>query len=185
MKFALYQVSIHRYSKEFSLCWARHTQMMYYVSKKKMHKILCWVVWGSITTNQWLHSPIYKLLFSTCNQCYVALSKWFNWRLNKEHGSRFGTYLECLLNYKVTWSHGMFLPHYTHTQKNCKNVQKYEQHGTSRNLNKEECGWRRTGRSQQNIQMVQDAIDNDQTISARCNGTWLPSTTFNRITICH
>ena len=47
------------------------------------------------------------------------------------------------------------VPH-THTQ--WKNVQRYEQHGTSLNLNKEVCGWRRTGRSQQNIQTVQDAL---------------------------
>ena len=63
-----------------------------------------------------------------------------------------------------------------------KNVQKYELKGTSPNLNKEASGRPRTGRSQQNIQLVRDAIEEDPTVSARRNGTGLPSATFNRIT---
>lgn len=65
-----------------------------------------------------------------------------------------------------------------------KNVNKYKATGTSRNLNKEASGRRRTGRSAANIQAVRNVLDQRAggRISARRNGLGLPPATFNRIT---
>lgn len=70
------------------------------------------------------------------------------------------------------------------------NVRKYDQTGTSRNLNKERSGRPRTGRSAANIEAVRNRLEQQrhagegraQTISCRRNGLGLPSATFNRIT---
>ena len=63
-----------------------------------------------------------------------------------------------------------------------KNVQKYLNHGTSLNRNSSSCGWKRTGRSQENIDVVQEElINNPDGISCRRNNSGLPSATFNRI----
>lgn len=70
-----------------------------------------------------------------------------------------------------------------------KNVQKYRMSGTSRNLNKERSGRRRTARTAANIEAVRNHLeehhageDREQTISSRRNGLGLSSSTFNRIT---
>ena len=66
-----------------------------------------------------------------------------------------------------------------------RNVQKYNQHGTSHNLNKGRTGRRQTARTEENIQAVRDLINDNQPdgeiISARRNGLGLSSATFNRI----
>lgn len=67
-----------------------------------------------------------------------------------------------------------------------KNVRKYTVSGTSCNLNKGRSGRRRTGRCQENVQAVFEALENQKDgaprISARRNGLGLTSATFNRIT---
>lgn len=65
------------------------------------------------------------------------------------------------------------------------NVRKYRNTGTSQNLNKGHSGHRRTGRSPQNIQAVQEALQQQQDgrrISSRRNGLGMAQSTFNRIT---
>ena len=63
-----------------------------------------------------------------------------------------------------------------------KNVQKYLNRGTSLNRNSSSCGRKRTGRSQENIDVVQEElINNPDSISCRRNNSGLPSATFNRI----
>ena len=66
----------------------------------------------------------------------------------------------------------------------CKNVNKYEATGTSRNLNKEGSGLRRTGRSAANIAAVRNLLGQHEGlgISSCRNGLHLPHATFNRIT---
>ncbi len=67
-----------------------------------------------------------------------------------------------------------------------KNVHKYSESGTSRNLNKNRSGRRRTARTNDNIEAVRNVIQNQQQIhqlvTARRNGLGLSSATFNRIT---
>lgn len=63
-----------------------------------------------------------------------------------------------------------------------KNVRKYEEHGTSLNRNKGHSGHRRTGRSEEHINVVREAIEGNPTLSTRRNDTGLPRATFNRIT---
>ena len=63
-----------------------------------------------------------------------------------------------------------------------RNANKYQNEGTSKNLNKGRSGRRRTGRSQHNINLVRRAINRNGQISARRNTVGLPSATFNRIT---
>lgn len=67
------------------------------------------------------------------------------------------------------------------------NVHKYEATGTSLNLNRGHSGRPRTGRSAENIQAVQNALQQQHQvhgprISSRRNGLGLPQSTFNRIT---
>ena len=65
-----------------------------------------------------------------------------------------------------------------------KNVTKYGRTGTSFNLNRGRSGRQRTGRSQVNIEAVQNALEDRQNhgqISCRRNGLGLQSATFNRI----
>ena len=63
-----------------------------------------------------------------------------------------------------------------------KNVRKYGEHGTSLNRNEHNSGRRRTGRTVQDINAVQEAIGQNPTgISCRRNGLGLPSACFNRI----
>ena len=63
-----------------------------------------------------------------------------------------------------------------------KNVRKYGEHGTSLNRNEHNSGRRRTGRTVQNINAVQEALEQNPTgISCRRNGLGLPSACFNRI----
>ena len=63
-----------------------------------------------------------------------------------------------------------------------KNVQKYLNHGTSLNRNLSSCRRKRTGRSQENIDIVQEElINNPDGISCQRNNSGLPSATFNHI----
>ena len=57
-----------------------------------------------------------------------------------------------------------------------KNVRKYGEHGTRLNRNEHNSGRRRTGRTVQNINAVQEALGQNPTgISCRRNGLGLPS----------
>ena len=61
-----------------------------------------------------------------------------------------------------------------------RNVQKYSERGTSLNINSGRSGRPRTGRSQQNIDRVQQLlIDNPRGVSGRRNGLGLPQATFS------
>ena len=63
-----------------------------------------------------------------------------------------------------------------------KNVNKYLENATSLNMNKGRSGRKRTGRCQENVDMVQEALENiPRGISCRKNGLNLPSATFNSI----
>lgn len=63
-----------------------------------------------------------------------------------------------------------------------RNIIKYETHATSLNRNPNNSGRRRTGRSQENIDEVQEALENNpKEITCRENGLGLTSATFNRI----
>ncbi|CAH1786147.1 unnamed protein product, partial [Owenia fusiformis] len=64
-----------------------------------------------------------------------------------------------------------------------RNVRKYQEAGTSLNLNKGNSGRRRTGRSEENVERVRTRLhENPRDTSARRNGIGLPQATFNRIT---
>ena len=64
-----------------------------------------------------------------------------------------------------------------------KNVNKYKAYGTSRNRNKEASGHPRTARSQANVQLVTQALQQDPNASARRNNVPnLSKSSFNRIT---
>ena len=61
-------------------------------------------------------------------------------------------------------------------------VKKYENHATSLNLNAKNSGRPRTGRSDDNIDLVQTELENNPDgVSCRKNGVGLPPATFNRI----
>ena len=63
-----------------------------------------------------------------------------------------------------------------------RNVNKYLQHATSQNRNREASGRKRTGRSNDNIDRVQEALENNpKGIACRRNGLGLSPSTFNRI----
>jgi hypothetical protein len=63
-----------------------------------------------------------------------------------------------------------------------RNVIKYRQHATSQNRNSKNSGRRRTGRSNENIDRVQEALEeNPRGIVCRRNGLGLTRATFNRI----
>ena len=68
------------------------------------------------------------------------------------------------------------------------NVRKYDDEGTSLNLNKGRSGRRRPARTDQNIQRVQDLLGQQQ-VSCRKNTLGLSKLTFNRIVksdfLCH
>ena len=62
------------------------------------------------------------------------------------------------------------------------NVKKYLHHGTSQNHQEKHSGRRRTGRSQENVDVVQAALENNPTgLTCQVNTVDLPSATFNRI----
>ena len=64
-----------------------------------------------------------------------------------------------------------------------RNVQKYQNEGTSKNLNKERSGRRRTARSQQNVQQMRQLLAQQPNgLSCRRNPTGLSKTSFNEIT---
>lgn len=64
-----------------------------------------------------------------------------------------------------------------------KNVEKYEEHGTSQNRNKGHSGRRITVRTPENIQAVRERLENNPTgVSSRRNGLGLTKSSFNRIT---
>ena len=63
-----------------------------------------------------------------------------------------------------------------------KNVKKYGEHGTSLNRNTGRSGRPRTGRSQENIELVREAVEINPRISSRRNGSGIPHSTFNNIT---
>ena len=55
------------------------------------------------------------------------------------------------------------------------NVKKYEEHGTSLNRYKENAGRKRTGRSDENIDAVHEALQNNpEGLTCRVNGLGLP-----------
>ena len=63
-----------------------------------------------------------------------------------------------------------------------KNVRKYLDNGFSLNLNEPRSGRRSTGRSNENINAVREALKNNpEGIYCRVNELRLPSATFNRI----
>ena len=62
-----------------------------------------------------------------------------------------------------------------------KNVIKYKTEGSSLNLNKDRSGRRRTGRTKENINLLQENLVEDPRISARKNGLNISKSTFNRI----
>ena len=62
------------------------------------------------------------------------------------------------------------------------NVKKYTHHGTSLNRQEKNSGRKRTGRSPENIDAVQTALQNNPSgLSCRVNTLGLPSATFNRL----
>ena len=64
----------------------------------------------------------------------------------------------------------------------CRNFTKYNQHGTSLNRNAVRSGRPKSGRSNENIDRVQEALeDNPDNIACRQNGLGLSKSTFNRI----
>ena len=63
-----------------------------------------------------------------------------------------------------------------------RNVKKYLDHSMSLNLCPKKSVRRKTGRSQENIDLVQEALaENPTTITSRVNGLGLPKSTFQRI----
>ena len=62
-----------------------------------------------------------------------------------------------------------------------KNVKKYQENGTSLNLNKGHSGRRITARTPQNIQVVRDALNANPNVSTRRNGVPVSRRTFQRI----
>ena len=62
------------------------------------------------------------------------------------------------------------------------NVKRYLHHGTIQNRQEKHSGRRRTGRSQENVDAVQAALENNPSgLTCRVNTVDLPSGTFNRI----
>lgn len=61
------------------------------------------------------------------------------------------------------------------------NVRKFSNNGTVKNMHKERCGRRRTGRSVGNVNTVRNLLEQNPRISCRKNTSGLPSATFNRI----
>ncbi|KAF2349753.1 Protein of unknown function DUF4817 [Trinorchestia longiramus] len=60
-------------------------------------------------------------------------------------------------------------------------VTRYRTEGTSLNLNKVRSGRKRTGRSEENVRIVQGALTENPQISARKSGLDITKSTFNRI----
>lgn len=61
------------------------------------------------------------------------------------------------------------------------NVRKFSRTGTVRNIHKERCGRRRTGRSAANINVVRNVLQQNPSVTCRKNPTNIPRATFNRI----
>ena len=62
-----------------------------------------------------------------------------------------------------------------------KTVQKFNEHGTTLNRNKGNSGRKRTARTQENVEMVQNVIDENPRSTIRRNENGLSATTFHRI----
>ncbi|KAF2360075.1 Protein of unknown function DUF4817 [Trinorchestia longiramus] len=62
-----------------------------------------------------------------------------------------------------------------------RNGTRYRTEGTSLNLNKGRSGRKRTGRSEENVRIVQGALTENPQISARKSGLDVTKSTFNRI----
>lgn len=62
-----------------------------------------------------------------------------------------------------------------------KNVEKYRQHGTSLNLNKQFSGRRKSVRTPENIEMVRDHLQENPQVSVRRNGLGLHRSSLHRI----
>ena len=60
-----------------------------------------------------------------------------------------------------------------------RNVNNHRQHGTSLNRNRGNSGRKRTRRSEENIQVVNEQLQNNPHVSVRRNGVGLPKSTFN------
>lgn len=64
-----------------------------------------------------------------------------------------------------------------------KNVKKYQQEGTSLNLNKGRSGRRKTARAEENIENVRTLLLQNTNVSVRKNGLPLSKSSFNRIVL--
>ncbi|KAF2364536.1 Protein of unknown function DUF4817 [Trinorchestia longiramus] len=79
-----------------------------------------------------------------------------------------------------------FQEHFPESQSSTKmiiwrNVTRYKTEGISLNLNKGRSGRKRTGRSEENVRIVQGALTENLQISARKSGLDVTKSTFNRI----
>ena len=63
-----------------------------------------------------------------------------------------------------------------------KNIEKYKTEGLSINLNKDRSSRKKTERTQEHINLLQEKLIEDPKISARLNGLNISKSTFNRIT---
>ncbi|KAF2365776.1 Protein of unknown function DUF4817 [Trinorchestia longiramus] len=65
-----------------------------------------------------------------------------------------------------------------------KSANKYQQEGTSRNLNKGSSGRKRTARSEENVENVRNLLRQTSQASVRRNGLPLTKSSFNGIVVC-
>ena len=61
------------------------------------------------------------------------------------------------------------------------NVRKYRQRATSNNCHKQNSGRRRTGRTEENVNLVHAALQKNPNLSVRRKNTGISPVTFNRI----
>ncbi|KAF2368871.1 Protein of unknown function DUF4817 [Trinorchestia longiramus] len=83
----------------------------------------------------------------------------------------------------------LFAQHFPGQRSPCKdtiwkNANKYQQVGTSRNLNKGRSGCKRTARSDENVENVRNFLLQTPQVSVRRNGLPLTKSSFNRIVVC-
>ncbi|KAF2348382.1 hypothetical protein FHG87_020863 [Trinorchestia longiramus] len=104
-----------------------------------------------------------------------------NSQKNKEHSS-----LRSILKRKVSnrsFNHfkSIFLNEFPLQTTIWRNLTRYRTEGTSLNLNKGRSGRKRTGRSEENVRIVQGALTENPQISARKSGLDVTKSIFNRI----
>ncbi|KAF2344937.1 Protein of unknown function DUF4817 [Trinorchestia longiramus] len=83
----------------------------------------------------------------------------------------------------------LFAQHFTGRRLPCKdtiwkNTNKYQQEGTSRNLNKGCSGRKRTARSEEHVKNVQNLLLQTLRVLVERNGLPLTKSSFNRIVVC-